>query len=139
MGRHHYHYNRKFTEAIKLKSGFDFDYICGCSLIEFNHRKKLIYDLNGIYRQILMQAGLAGGIYRRYLPPVFTGKYVHTGMDNTSKSGVYRHLLAFINISLISLQIILLTVLATHYIVHGHHSKILQHMYSGYIVEFFNL
>ena len=34
----------------------------------------------------LFKAGLAGGIYRRYLPPVFTG------MDNTLKSGVYRHL-----------------------------------------------
>ena len=47
-------------------------------------------------------------------------------------TGKYRHgqysqkwrLLAFINISLISLHIILLTVLATHYIVHGHHSTI---------------
>ena len=58
-----------------------------------------------------------GGICHRYLP-------VNTGMDNTPKSGVYRHLLAFINISLISLQIILLTVLATHYIIHGHHSTI---------------
>ena len=58
-----------------------------------------------------------GGICHRYLP-------VNTGMDNTPKSGVYRHLLAFINISLISLQILLLTVLATHYIVHGHHSTI---------------
>ena len=28
---------------------------------------------------------------------------VNTGMDNTPKSGVYRHLLAFINILLISL------------------------------------
>ena len=35
-----------------------------------------------------------GGICHRYLP-------VNTGMDNTLKSGVYRHLLAFINISLI--------------------------------------
>ena len=58
-----------------------------------------------------------GGICHRYLP-------VNTGMDNTPKSGVYRHLLAFINISLISLQIILLTVLATYYIIHGHHSTI---------------
>ena len=58
-----------------------------------------------------------GGICHRYLP-------VNTGMDNTPKSGVYRHLLAFINISLISLQIILLTVLATYYITHGHHSTI---------------
>ena len=57
------------------------------------------------------------GICHRYLP-------VNTGMDNTPKSGVYRHLLAFINISLISLQIILLTVLATHYIIHGHHRTI---------------
>ena len=32
-----------------------------------------------------------GGICHRYLP-------VNTGMDNTPKSGVYRHLLAFINI-----------------------------------------
>ena len=45
-------------------------------------------------------------------------------MDNIPKSGVYRHLLAFINISLTSLQIILLIVLATHYIVQGHHSTI---------------
>ena len=58
-----------------------------------------------------------GGICHRYLP-------VNTGMDNTPKSGVYRHLLAFINISLISLQITLLTVLATYYIIHGHHSTI---------------
>ena len=58
-----------------------------------------------------------GGICHRYLP-------VNTGMDNTPKSGVYRHLLAFVNISLISLQIILLTVLATYYITHGHHSTI---------------
>ena len=34
---------------------------------------------------------LTGGICHRYLP-------VNTGMDNTPKSGVYRHLLAFINI-----------------------------------------
>ena len=58
-----------------------------------------------------------GGICHRYLP-------VNTGKDNTPKSGVYRHLLAFINISLISLQITLLTVLATYYIIHGHHSTI---------------
>ena len=58
-----------------------------------------------------------GGICHRYLP-------VNTGMDNTPKSGVYRHLLAFINIPLISLQITLLTVLATYYIIHGHHSTI---------------
>ena len=58
-----------------------------------------------------------GGICHRYLP-------VNTGMDNTPKSGVYRHLLAFINILLISLQITLLTVLATYYIIHGHHSTI---------------
>ena len=58
-----------------------------------------------------------GGICHRYLP-------VNTGMDNTPKSGVYRHLLAFINISLISLQITLLTVLATYNIIHGHHSTI---------------
>ena len=58
-----------------------------------------------------------GGICHRYLP-------VNTGVDNTPKSGVYRHLLAFINISLISLQITLLTVLATYYIIHGHHSTI---------------
>ena len=63
----------------------------------------------------VLEPGLAGGIYRRYLP-------VNTGVDNTPKSGVYRHLLAFINISLISLQITLLTVLATYYIIHGHHS-----------------
>ena len=65
-----------------------------------------------------VKSGLAGGIYRRYLPPV------NTGVDNTPKSGVYRHLLAFINISLISLQITLLIVLATYYIIHGHHSTI---------------
>ena len=62
--------------------------------------------------------GLAGGIYRRYLPPVFTGKY---------RRGQYSQkwrLLEFINISLISLQITLLTVLATYYIIHGHHSTI---------------
>ena len=58
-----------------------------------------------------------GGICHWYLP-------VNTGVDNTPKSGVYRHLLAFINISLISLQITLLTVLATYYIIHGHHSTI---------------
>ena len=58
-----------------------------------------------------------GGICHRYLP-------VNTGVDNTPKSGVYRHLLAFINILLISLQITLLTVLATYYIIHGHHSTI---------------
>ena len=58
-----------------------------------------------------------GGICHRYLP-------VNTGVDNTPKSGVYRHLLAFINISLISLQITLLTVLSTYYIMHGHHSTI---------------
>ena len=58
-----------------------------------------------------------GGICHRYLP-------VNTSVDNTPKSGVYRHLLAFINISLISLQITLLTVQATYYIIHGHHSTI---------------
>ena len=58
-----------------------------------------------------------GGICHRYLP-------VNTGVDNTPKSGVYRHLLGFINISLISLQITLLTVLSTYYIMHGHHSTI---------------
>ena len=77
-----------------------------------------------------------GGICHRYLP-------VNTGMDNTLKSGVYRHLLAFINISLISLQIILLTVLATYYIIHGHHSTIFYSIcivdVRGYIVEFSNL
>ena len=67
---------------------------------------------------------VTGGICQPYLP-------VNTGMDNTPKSGVYWHLLAFINILLISLQIILLTVLAAHYIVHGHHSTILQHMHFG--------
>ena len=64
------------------------------------------------------KSGLAGGIYRRYLPPVFTGKY---------RRGQYSQkwrLPAFINISLISLQITLLTVLATYYIIHGHHSTI---------------
>ena len=64
-----------------------------------------------------LPAVFATGICHRYLP-------VNTGMDNTPKSGVYRHLLAFINISLISLQITLLTVLATYYIIHGHHSTI---------------
>ena len=63
-------------------------------------------------------AGLAGVIYRRYLPPVFTGKYRHEQYSQKWR------LPAFINISLISLQIILLTVLATHYIIHGHHSTI---------------
>ena len=66
----------------------------------------------------MLISGLAGGIYRRYLPPVFTGKY---------RRGQYSQkwrLLAFINISLISLQITLLTVLATYYIIHGHHSTI---------------
>ena len=92
--------------------------------------------------QIGLSSGLASGIYRRYLPPVFTGKY---GMDNTPKSGVYRNLLSFINISLISLQINLLTVLATYYTIHGHHSTIFAvHALcivdvSGYIVEFSNL
>ena len=77
-----------------------------------------------------------GGICHRYLP-------VNTGMDNTPKSGLYRHLLAFINISLISLQITLLTVLATYYIINGHHSTIFCSIcivdVSGYIVEFSNL
>ena len=63
------------------------------------------------------QVAFTGGICHRSLP-------VNTDMDNTPKSGVYRLLLTFINISLISLQIILLTVLATHFIVHGHHSTI---------------
>ena len=77
-----------------------------------------------------------GGICHRYLS-------VNTGMDNTPKSGVYRHLLAFINISLISLQITLLTVLATYYIIIAVFIKtalilymdtialFLQHMHSG--------
>ena len=65
----------------------------------------------------MLAGGIYGGICHRYLP-------VNTGMDNIPKSGVYRHLLAFINISLTSLQIILLIVLATHYIVQGHHSTI---------------
>ena len=34
---------------------------------------------------VIINAGLASGIYRRYL-------LVNTGMDNTPKSGVYRHL-----------------------------------------------
>ena len=65
-----------------------------------------------------LPAVFATGIYRRYLPPVFTGKY---------RRGQYSQkwrLPAFINISLISLQITLLTVLATYYIIHGHHSTI---------------
>ena len=74
--------------------------------------------------------GIDGNLYGQGWPVAFTGGICHrylpvnTGMDNTPKSGVYRHLLAFINISLISLQIILLTVLATYYITHGHHSTI---------------
>ena len=75
---------------------------------------------NGNIRLCLDQGwpvAFTGGICHRYLP-------VNTGVDNTPKSGVYRHLLAFINISLISLQITLLTVLATYYIIHGHHSTI---------------
>ena len=75
------------------------------------------YDNIQLYEP-LGKAGLAGGIYWRYLPPVFTGKY---------RRGQYSQkwrLPAFINISLISLQITLLTVLATYYIIHGHHSTI---------------
>ena len=73
-----------------------------------------------IFKRVCLQGwrvAFTGGICHRYLP-------VNAGMDNTPKSGVYRHLLAFINISLISLQIILLTVLATHYTIHGLHSTI---------------
>ena len=77
------------------------------------------YDEEGM--NILYNQGwpvaFTGGICHRYLP-------VNTGVDNTPKSGVYRHLLAFINISLISLQITLLIVLATYYIIHEHHSTI---------------
>ena len=79
-----------------------------------------------------LPAVFATGICHRYLP-------VNTGMDNTPKSGTYRHLLAFINIPLISLQITLLTVLATYYNIHGHHSTICIVDVSGYIVEFSNL
>ena len=70
-----------------------------------------------IHIQGWLMACTTDGICHRYLP-------VNTRMDNTPKSGVYRHLLAYINISLISLQIIFLTVLATHYIVYGYHSTI---------------
>ena len=58
----------------------------------------------------------------------YQGWTVNTGMDKYSQKW---RIPAFIYISLISLQIILLTVLATHYIVHGHLSTILQHMHSG--------
>ena len=68
-----------------------------------------------LVQYVYIKSGLADGIYRCYLP-------VNTGMHITPKSGVYQHLLAFIKKSLISLQIILLTVLATHYVAHGHHS-----------------
>ena len=50
-----------------------------------------------VYNVELLQS-LAGGIYRRYLPPAFTGGICHrhlpanTGMDNTPKSGIYWHL-----------------------------------------------
>ena len=72
-----------------------------------------------------MTVTVAVRVGRWHLPAVFaTGLPVNTEVDNTPKSGVYRHLLAFINISLISLQITLLTVLATYYIIHGHHSTI---------------
>ena len=37
----------------------------------------------GIYT-FHLETGLAGGIYRRYLPPV------NTGIDNTPKSGIYQ-------------------------------------------------
>ena len=84
-----------------------------------------IADTNSDFRNVLCgvpqgqgwPVAFTGGICHRYLP-------VNTGVDNTPKSGVYRHLLAFINISLISLQITLLTVIATYYIIHGHHSTI---------------
>ena len=76
-----------------------------------------IYNLFYIIREQGWPMAFTGGICHRYLP-------VNTGVDNTPKNGVYRHLLAFINISLISLQITLLTVLATYYIIHGHHSTI---------------
>ena len=44
---------------------------------------------------------------------------------------IYIFINIFINISLISIQFLLLAVLATHYIVHGYHNTILQHMHSG--------
>ena len=62
--------------------------------------------------------GEADGVGRWHLPAVFAGKYQHGQYSQKWR------LPAFINISLISLQIILLTVLATYYIVHGHHSTI---------------
>ena len=71
----------------------------------------LAHELASILHAIFTRVG------RWHLP-------VNTGVDNTPKSGVYRHLLAFINISLISLQITLLTVLATYNVIHGHHSTI---------------
>ena len=74
-------------------------------------------DIREFYAFQGWPVAFTGGICHRYLP-------VNTGVDNTPKSGVYRHLLAFINISLISLQITLLIVLATYYIIHGHHSSI---------------
>ena len=78
-----------------------------------------------IYRPIQgWPVAFTGGICHRYLP-------VNTGVDNTPKSGVYRHLLAFINISLISLQITLLTVLATYYIMQDTIAPFLQHMHIG--------
>ena len=30
MGKHYNHYYKKFTEAIKLKCGCDFDYVIKC-------------------------------------------------------------------------------------------------------------
>ena len=81
------------------------------NLNKYTHTIKINYAKQG------WPVAFTGGICHRYLP-------VNTGMDNTPKSGVYRHLLAFINISLISLQITLLTVLATYYIIHGHHCTI---------------
>ena len=81
------------------------------------HEGVLCVSILFIYYYQGWPVAFTGGICHRYLP-------VNTGVDNTPKSGVYRHLLAFINISLISLQITLLTVLATYYIMHGHHSTI---------------
>ena len=55
--------------------------------------------LERLINQAIMSPGLAGGIYRRYLPPVFTGKYRHGQYSQKWRlpafTGIYKYFISF--------------------------------------------
>ena len=60
---------------------------------------EIFYCFNGIFFINALKSGLAGGIYRRYLPPVFTGKYRHGQYSQKWRlpafTGIYKYFINF--------------------------------------------